>query len=715
MPAIRLIARDIYYGVPLPASLRGPIRRIGRYILGFRSSYRSDFTPKRTTRSIKRLVSDRIKLDSFLTASGSELVFPAPPDGRPKVSVIIPAYNNAEFTLNCLRSIALAGAKTSYDVIVVDDCSFDETEEVLKRCRGIRVIHQEKNSGFIAACNAGSVRARGEYLYFLNNDTVVIAGWLDELYLTFQTNQNVGIVGSRLIYPNGQLQEAGGIIWRDGSAWNCGNLENPDNPEFCYRRDVDYVSGASLMIPRQLFEKFGGFDSYYSPAYYEDSDLAFKLRASGWRVVYQPFSTIIHYEGISSGISLFSGVKQHQLVNHKRFVDRWRPDLDAQRIYSSEPWLAKERGIERRLLIVDAVTPRPDHDAGSKSIHCYIRIFQSLGYKVTFLPDDLAHDGEYTEDLQRLGVECIYSPYCASVKSYLKSFLHYFDIVLLCRPYIANQYIKLIREISSKPRVIYDTVDLHFIREQRQALVEGSSVIAKRALRTRDMEMRLVADSDAVIAVSPLEKSILLQENPRANVHLIQLVFEPEEEGNSFEDRRDLVFIGNYLHSPNVDAVIYFAKNIFPHLRERIPGVRFIALGANPTPEVIALECDDIKVPGYQRDISPYFNDCRLMVAPLRYGAGIKGKIGLALSFGVPCVATPVAAEGMSLEDGRDVLIANGADDFTNATIQLYEDKKLWLRIAAGGRQVLIEHYSFKLAREGIKEIIRSLDESKHI
>jgi len=232
-----------------------------------------------------------------------------------EISIIIPVFNQFRFTQACLASLQEHNGPERFEVIVVDDCSTDATGEAVPGMRGVVYSRNETNCGFIASCNRGAEKARGKYLVFLNNDTLVTDGWLSALMETFTEEPQAGIVGSKLIYPDGRLQEAGGIIWRDASGWNYGNSDDPAKPHYNYLREVDYCSAASLMIPKALFHGVGGFDSRYAPAYYEDTDLAFKVHRAGYKVLYQPLSEVIHYEGATGGTDLSSGTKKHQDIS----------------------------------------------------------------------------------------------------------------------------------------------------------------------------------------------------------------------------------------------------------------------------------------------------------------------------------------------------------------------------------------------------------------
>ncbi len=241
-----------------------------------------------------------------------QLVFPIAES--PRVSIVVPVYNEYRVTMRCLKSILENSEGCSYELIIADDCSSDLTASMADRVANLSIVCGETNRGFLANCNAAAATARGDYILFLNNDTVVCPNWLEPLLDTMLLDDTVGIVGSKLLFPDGRLQEAGAIMWCDASAWNFGRMDDPEKPEYNYRKEVDYISGAALMIRAGLWRQLGGFDQRYLPAYYEDADIAFEARKAGYKVVYQPLSRVFHFEGVSNGTDLGSGIKKYQVT-----------------------------------------------------------------------------------------------------------------------------------------------------------------------------------------------------------------------------------------------------------------------------------------------------------------------------------------------------------------------------------------------------------------
>ena len=630
----------------------------------------------------------------------------------PVVSVIIPVHNKLDYTLACLDSVAKQLPAAPIEVLIVDDCSSDDTESRLSVRDDIRYRRNSKNLGFVGSCNYGATQARGEYLFFLNNDTLVLAGWLDHLVATFAEHEAVGLVGSKLIYPDGRLQEAGGIIWADASGWNWGRLSDPAAPEYNFVRDVDYCSGAALMIRRALFEDLGGFDDRYAPAYYEDTDLAFAVRARGLRVLYQPLSQIVHYEGVSAGTDVSSGMKAYQVRNRELFLDRWRAALaghgDSQ---SKPPRLSADRRPVARMLLIDDCTPTPDQDSGSLDMVNYLRLLVSFGYRVTFIPkSNLLHFGAYTTALQNMGVECLFHPYIDSVQSLIAERGGEFDVVMLARAQTAYECIDAVRVGCRDAKVIFNTVDLHFLRERRRAELETGRPESPAAKEMERIERYVMERADTTIVISDVEAALLAREAPNVRVRVIPILREIPGRDNDFANRHGLLFVGGFRHPPNVDAMRWFCAEIWPLIRAELPDVTLSIVGSHMVPEIEALAGNGIQVVGFVEDISGIFGQVRLSVAPLRYGAGQKGKVVTSLGFGVPCVVTSIAAEGMGFGANDGALLADERMEFAHAVIRLYRDAELWQRLSDGGLALVKRRFSLDANRQKLQELLRELD-----
>ena len=645
---------------------------------------------------------------------GEHALFQLPCPKEPVVSIVIPVYGEVDYTYRCLRSLWSHRSHYSFEVIMVDDCSPDNTLSMLKTIEGVRIVRNETNQGFIRSCNNGAREAHGKLLVMLNNDTVVLSGWLDELVNTFNCIPQAGLVGSKLVYPDGRMQEAGGIIWRDGSGWNYGRLQDANRPEYNYLRDVDYCSGASLMITKKLYDQLGGFDEHYLPAYGEDSDLAFRVRQAGYRVLYQPLSQVVHFEGITSGKEVSSGVKAYQVENAKKLYARWQGVLAGHGEPGLMPEKEKDRGISGRALVLDHCTPTPDQDAGSITAFNLMRIVQCLGFKVTFAPEDnFLYMTPYTRDLQRIGVECLYTPYVTSIEQHLAEYGEQYDVVIVFRVTAAERNLKAIRKYCPNAKLVFHTSDLHHLRELREAELAGSDDLRQKAEKTRERELRIIDAADATIVHSSVEKEMLdaelTREDGMSRVFLFSWAIEIPGTEAPFDHRDGMVFVGGFQHQPNVDAVVYFASEVFPLVRQKLPDAVFRIVGSCATPEVLALAGDGIEVVGFVEDLRTVLDCCRLSVVPLRYGAGIKGKIGSSLSYGLPCVSTAIGAEGMALADGDGVLVADDPAAFADAVLGLHQDATLWDSCSRGGLDFVRRNYSLEAGVETVRMLLKDI------
>jgi GT2 family glycosyltransferase len=708
----QLSGRVLIESLPISQNAKVRLKYLILSVVGPLFGVNRGYGPPLPVRSTVGEASLRITNERYrdLAASARGLLRSAP---ERSVSIVVPVHNQLAYTLDCIEAIKENTSEIAYEIIIVDDCSSDQTESVLSARDDIIYLRNEANLGFIRSCNKGADRASKTYLCFLNNDTRVLPFWLSALVNTFELHENVGLAGSKLLYPDGRLQEAGSLIWKDGSAWNWGRSQDPNDPRYNYARHADYCSAASILIPRALFSALGGFDTHFAPAYCEDCDLAFKIRSLGLATIYQPLSQIIHFEGVSSGTDTSRGVKKHQIANTEKLAKRWAPVLLHQG-RSDEAELLSDRGTVGRILVLDQITPEPDRDAGSIATLELMRALRDLGQKITFAPcSNLCDIPPYTDLLSGLGFELVILPWTKSLRQHLKERGWTYDAVLIFRPNTWQDHIGDVRKYAPQAKLIYHACDLHFLRNRRAS---DFSLPSKKAVTTHfdsleQAELDLISESDLCILHSTVEKQLVEKERPGTRVICFPWSYEPRGRGKPFEQRSGIIFVGGYRHLPNVDAVKYYLESIHPLVKERLSeSATFTAAGSFPPASLQAFAGPDVTVPGYVEEISPILFEARTMVAPLRYGAGVKGKIVSAMAHGLPVVTTTVGAEGMGLTEGENVLIADEPREFADAVFRLYSEPGLWHRLQQAGLSYVKKNTSRDVGLKIVAEALQQLD-----
>jgi len=635
--------------------------------------------------------------------------------GRPLVSIVIPVWNKVDYTRRCLEKLIENTPPELFEVVIVDNASTDGTPELLELLEGDgKVIRNAKNEGFVVACNQGAAASSGKYVLFLNNDTAPQPGWLESLVSVAEQDATVGAVGSKLVYPDGSLQEAGGIIFSDASGWNFGKGMDPRDDEYNQAGEVDYCSGASLMVRRDLFDRLGGFDLRYAPAYYEDTDLCFGIRSMGFKVIYCPASEVVHYEGVTAGTSTSSGFKRYQEINRDKFFQKWRDELRRQPEPPSPGRGPRSASRERRLvestqkgavLVVDPMMPAHDKCSGSLRLFRLLELMRHEGMHVTFIARNGVGQLAYRRPLEEMGIEVFASDpermsqigyYVAGPRVDLGRILgeRRFDVAWLSFFYIAEQYLPWIRALSPRISIVADTVDVHFLRLMREAQLRNDAKAMASARELRAHELKIYGLCDLAVTVTEADGQELVRcglKTPIAvvpNVHGAHAYPTPP-----FGEREGLVFVGGFRHPPNVDAMKWFVTEVLPRIRERVPGMTLRVVGSDPPDEVKALAGPGVTVTGFVPETGPHLDAARISIAPLRYGAGMKGKVGEALGRGLPVVTTSIGAEGMGLVNGEHVLVADDPQAFAEAVLRLYRDQALWTRLAAAGRAHVDANY----------------------
>ncbi|MDP6978290.1 MAG: glycosyltransferase family 2 protein [Myxococcota bacterium] len=565
--------------------------------------------------------------------------------GHVEATIVIPTYDNWFFATACLHAIATAKTRLGFEVIVADDASPSPApDHPLYRSPGVRVVRGEANRGFLENCNAAARVARGEYVVFLNDDTLVCDGWLDELVATFDRFDGVGLAGARLLQANGTVGEAGGIVWRDASAWNYGRHLEADHASLRYARPADYVSGACLAIPKALFERLGGFDPVYAPAYFEDTDLAFRVRRAGKQVVYQSNARVYHFEGTSSGVDPTSGVKRHQAINQASFAQRWQSAVAHHGERGVDVEREKDRYVNGHALVVDACLPTPLRDGRSHALVQALLRLRDAGYETTLLPENLDAPAHLADPLRGLGIQVLGGRDVSSIEAHLTRHGARLDKVAFARPGVAERW----RELAEThcPRAELIAFDL-----------AASTAYATEPSR-----------SDAALAF--------------------------DESGSDAGERSGIWIVAGTRDDVLADSFLWLRDEVVP------------ALGGEPgETSRLPVFCTDSR--GWLHALADAdgafaFHDTttgtasssrgeplgshRIAVAPNRFGGDVGAAIGAALSQGLPCVVSPYAAAHLEATDHPAIAIAPDARTFANAIAGWMSDDTTWRAASLAAR-----------------------------
>jgi O-antigen biosynthesis protein len=601
-----------------------------------------------------------------------------------RASIIVPTLGNP-LLLRCLDSLRRhIGSVVPYEVVVVGNGVPNARLEPIRTLSwpALRLVPSPVNLGFVGGCNRGAAEGSGEYLVFLNDDTEVLPGWLEALVETADGHPQAAAVGSLILFPDGSIQEAGSIVWRDGSTLGVARGASIEASAYNFLRPVDYCSACSLLVRRECWDAVGGLDARYFPAYYEDVDLCFTLAQAGFRILLQPRSRLVHYETGSSSTPRKTFLL---LRNRESFALKWADALQTREAAAPTDTRAVARAVERargtpRLLLIDDRPPQRGCGAGFSVLLDAIEAIHGTGAAVSIAVSDRL-DGDL-EPLANRGVH-VMRERPESALAFLEGL---FGRVVISRPHNFARFAALVRRHQPQAVLVYLAEALFYRRMQRQLeLVTDAGErerLTEEMLHYRELERAIPLQADHVICVSDEEAAILAAVEGHCPIETIRPVAPgvPPTSGG-FAARTGLLFTPGWLAgdaSPNTDALRWFVEAVLPRLLEHRSDIRLRVTGSDPPRAALALEGPAVSFVGFVPDLGPLYEAARIVVVPMRVGAGVKVKCLEAMQYGVPIVSTTVGAEGLGLQDTRAVVVTDAPEEFAASLLRLYESPHAW-------------------------------------
>jgi len=621
---------------------------------------------------------------------------------QPLVSVVMVLYGGWKLACRAISALAQNTAP-DFELVLVDNASPDDTlARVQEHVSGAEILRNEVNRGFGAASNQGAAQARGRYLCLLNSDALVEPGWLEPL-LDALDEPDAGAAVPLYLNENGTVQEAGSVVDSIGHAHAVGAGGDPDSFEYRFRREIDYGSAACMLVGTGLFQELGGFDEAFSPGYFEDTDLCFRLHERGLRTIFEPRSRVVH---VRHGSGTSESARRLMEQNRGLFVERWgerlagRPRVIEAAQKPHQMLAARDADALDRFLVIDDRVPHTDRGSGDPRMSALLGELVALwpSARVTLLAESGVDAERYAEPLLRQGIEVVCPP--LDWERWFDQRRFHYGHVIVSRHQNAERFAGFLSRTQPQALRIFDTEALTFQRLERLAelLPDGEQRRDTRAaaLRTRESELRAIQEAHAVFVVSDEEAAFVAEIAPGKPTFVLPGIAEPVADPQGFDERHDLLFFGGFLAgsgSPNEDALSYLVHEVLPLFWEEHPDVVLNVVGADMGGSVRTLEGPLVRIVGYVEDPAGWLSRARLHVNPMRYGAGLKQKFLDSLAAGLPFVTTSVGAEGFPLGGLRESLVADDPAALARALGRLYTDRAGWERAQAHLLQLAVTRF----------------------
>jgi GT2 family glycosyltransferase/2-polyprenyl-3-methyl-5-hydroxy-6-metoxy-1,4-benzoquinol methylase len=627
-----------------------------------------------------------LELDIFLT-SKQRIEFDS--TTPPRISIIVVVWNSAHLTFKCLNALKQEQNSIecpAFEVIIFNNGSTDKTNELFSAVDGITVINSQENLGFLLGCNQAADAVRGDIILLLNSDAFVRAGALKAAYTTLLSDKSIGAIGARIVLPTGLLQEAGSIVWSDGSSYGYCRGEAEEFPPSMYRRKVDYCSGAFLMTPLKVWRELNGFDENFVPAYYEEVDYCLRLWESGYSVVYEPTVAVDHFEFGSEkkagdGVNLMLKnreklvTKHHALLSTKEHPDRKSSLFKACNLNNDK---------KGHLLVFDDQVPYMSLGAGLPRMRAILNAAAQNGWQVTFF-------AMQRPDVDWGQVQCEFDPEIEfvpnipnqGIKDFILERLDSIDVLLVSRPTnmnILNPIFDSNPQILNKLYLIYDAEAIFADRDKLLHKIKGETMPSEFYEKAITDEIHIARHAKSVTCVSASEYTEFTQ---RLNVK-VSILSHPisiAEIVSPFATRHGFLFVGRLLEpdSPNRMGLTWFVQHVWPSIRQNIPNAVLNVVGHVST-HCADITADGVVIHGPVADLTDVYAKARVFVAPIQFAAGIPLKIIEAAAEGLPILATTLMTQQLDWTTGIHIQDADEPILMAQKAIQLHEDNELWAR-----------------------------------
>ncbi|MCM2555854.1 glycosyltransferase [Chryseobacterium sp. Ch-15] len=631
-------------------------------------------------------------------------------EANPEVSIIIHSINDLKMTLNCLYTIEKYDKNISKEIILIKDKN-PEDQEYLEKIKGLTIINNEESNGFSKTVNLAIEKAKGKFIYLLDSHVLVQENNLSSLIKVFNTKEDVGAVGSKMISAENTIIEAGNLVFENSEIIELGKSDAIDTPQFNFARKVDFCTGSLLFNKINQKGDLNLLNENFSSPYFAVADLCLKLKKEeNLDIYYQPLSEVTCFS------NSFKTTNSNDKVD---FANHWNSYFTDKKYVKSEKINFNNHYKTPNFLFLEENMPKPDQDSGSRRFMEIIKILQRNGHHIVLAIKhfDETKDSDYIPYFQNAGVE-ICRDYVNAQNKIIKvedqvvNTLSYVDIIWIFRPLGFNHWYNLINGKINGQKIIYDMVDLHYLRMEREN--NYIDVVTKEREKEinffKEKEYAGMNISDAVISISDEEKNTVSENGVKKDkIFTVSNIHKPVDNVPlGFSEREGLLFIGGYNHLPNIDAVKFLHNQIMPLVWAKNNQIKIFILGPDfPADLKAKYHSDRFQILGYQETVDFWFENSRVFVAPLRYGAGVKGKIGQALEFKLPVITTGIGAEGMSLEDAKTALISDeNPQNFADKILELYDNENLWQTLHENSLLPLSK-FSIETQEQNIKKMLQ--------